>query len=165
MTTPLAYDKSRLLAILAQHNEGLPPNLLQAVAQTESGINPTAKSPMGALGMMQLMPHTAKELNVDPLSVNQSIQGAAKYLKSLMNSRRFNRTDLDAVLTKYNAGPRAGAEMLLGQRPYTKEALEYPSKVKKILEKLNREASIQEQQRSEYSPLNLYRDPLLDQLR
>lgn len=92
-------------ATLAQQAEakyGLPAGLVSAVMQQESRGNPTAKSPVGAAGLMQLMPATAKSLGVtnvnDPA---QSIDAGARYLAT--QYKKYGRVDL--ALAAYNAGP------------------------------------------------------------
>lgn len=84
----------------------LPVNLLRAVVQVESGGRPDAVSPAGAVGLMQLMPATARELGVenskDPW---QNIAGGAKYLARQL--QRFGQ--LEEALAAYNAGPGAVA--------------------------------------------------------
>jgi len=83
---------------------GVPASLLAAVAKQESGFDPTAVSPVGAEGLMQLMPGTAKSLGVtDPMNPTQAINGAADYLRTLIN--QFGSTQL--ALAAYNAGPGA----------------------------------------------------------
>lgn len=83
--------------------EGVSPALALAVAQQESGLDPVAKSPKGALGIMQLMPETAKDLGVDPLDPVQNISGGIKYLKTL--SDRY-QGDVQKTLMAYNGGMR-----------------------------------------------------------
>ena len=79
----------------------LPQGLLAAVAQQESGMRPDAVSPAGAVGLMQLMPGTARELGVDPRDPAQAVDGAARYLRTQLNA--FG--SLDLALAAYNAGP------------------------------------------------------------
>lgn len=85
----------------AAARHGLDPRLLAAVAQVESGFNPQAVSPAGAQGLMQFMPGTAAELGVDPWDPAQAIDGAARYLRTQLDT--FGRLDL--ALAAYNAGP------------------------------------------------------------
>ena len=86
---------------------GLPRSLVAGVARAESGFNPTAQSPAGAQGVMQLMPATARSMGVtDPFDPSQSIDGGARYLSQLM--RRFGGNATLAV-AGYNAGPNAVA--------------------------------------------------------
>lgn len=83
---------------------GVSPTLLAAVAQQESGFNPTAVSHAGARGLMQLMPATAAGLGVrDAMDPAQAVDGAARLLKDLISE--FGRIDL--ALAAYNAGPGA----------------------------------------------------------
>jgi soluble lytic murein transglycosylase-like protein len=83
---------------------GVPAALLSAVAKQESGYDPKAVSPVGAQGLMQLMPGTARGLGVtDAFDPAQAVDGAARMLRDL--TQRFGRTDL--ALAAYNAGPGA----------------------------------------------------------
>ncbi len=82
---------------------GLPQGLLAAVAQTESGGDAKAVSPAGAVGLMQIMPGTARGLGVDARDPAQAVDGAARLLRDHL--RDFGSVDL--ALAAYNAGPGA----------------------------------------------------------
>lgn len=103
---------------------GLPADVFLRLIQQESGFDPTAVSPKGAIGPAQLMPDTAKELNVDPRNVRENIFGGAKYLSQQLN--RFGEMPL--ALAAYNAGPTRVAR--LGRIPNIPETQNY---VKSIL--------------------------------
>ena len=106
---------------------GLPSGLLAAVAQVESGGNPTAVSPAGAQGLMQIMPATARGLGVDPLDPAQAVDGAARLLRDHL--RTFG--SLDLALAAYNAGP--GAVRRHGGVPPYAETQNYVRKVSALL--------------------------------
>ncbi len=83
---------------------GIDPRLLSAVAWTESGFDSSATSPVGAQGLMQIMPRTAAGLGVDPLDPAQAFDGGARYLAQQLTAFG-GRSDL--ALAAYNAGPTA----------------------------------------------------------
>jgi soluble lytic murein transglycosylase-like protein len=100
------------------------PALIHAVISVESGYNPSARSRAGAVGLMQLMPGTAKRYGVtNRLDPAQNIQGGARYLRDL--KAKFGN-NLDLVLAAYNAGE--DAVMKYGKRipPYRETAAYVP---------------------------------------
>ena len=103
--------------------------LIRAVISVESGYNPAAVSRAGAVGLMQLMPETAKRYNVtDRHDPEQNIHGGAQYLRDLL--RMFNN-DLHLTIAAYNAGEQA--VMKYGNRiPPYRETLAYVPKVMKF---------------------------------
>jgi soluble lytic murein transglycosylase-like protein len=104
--------------------QGLPPELVQSVAQIESGLRQQALSPKGALGLMQLMPATAAELGVKVNYADDNAQGGAKYLRNLL--LRY-RGDAVLALAAYNAGP--GAVARFGGVPPYAETRRYVERV------------------------------------
>lgn len=79
-------------------------DLLSSLVDAESSYDPSARSSVGAMGLTQLMPDTAKAMGVqDPFDPQQNLNGGAKYLRHLLD--QFN--DVPKALAAYNAGPGA----------------------------------------------------------
>ncbi|WP_022855960.1 lytic transglycosylase domain-containing protein [Thermodesulfobacterium thermophilum] len=103
----------------------LDPALLKAIAKVESSFNPRAVSPKGAMGIMQLMPQTARLVGVeDPYHPLENLKGGAKYLRMLIDEFQ----DLSLALAAYNAGPEK-VKIYRGIPPYP----ETQSYVKNVL--------------------------------
>lgn len=107
--------------------QGVSPDLIRAVVRAESGGNPRAVSSKGALGLMQLMPGTARSLGVDALNPVENLEGGVRYLRSL--AAKYG--DLDRTLAAYNAGPGA-VDRWHGVPPYP-ETRDYVQRIKKTL--------------------------------
>lgn len=86
-----------------KHN--VDPGLLRAIAHQESRGNPKAVSPQGAIGLMQIMPATAKGLGVDPTDPTQAVDGAARLLSEALTR---NQESLEDAIKEYHGGPDRG---------------------------------------------------------
>jgi len=112
----------------AARKHGLDDAWLRAIAHAESGFDAKAVSPKGALGVMQLMPATARSYGVtDASSPAQSIEAGAKHLRSLV---RLYRGDLTLAAAAYNAG--VGAVTRFGGVPPYRETRAYIAKVQAL---------------------------------
>ncbi len=113
-------------AAAARHN--VDPNLVRAMIKVESNFNPRAVSRKGAMGLMQLMPGTARKLNVsNPFDPEQNVDAGVRHLKGLMQD--FGG-DLSLTLAAYNAG--AGAVRRNGGVPPYAETQNYVRQITRI---------------------------------
>ncbi|WP_313431668.1 lytic transglycosylase domain-containing protein [Pseudomonas sp.] len=93
------------LVAAAARDFDVPLALLHALIKAESGYNPTARSAAGAVGLMQLMPDTAREMGVENLlDPEDNVQGGARYLKRMLT---LFDNDITLAVAAYNAGPDA----------------------------------------------------------
>src|SRR5579859_1661551 len=104
----------RELVDAAAKKNGLPPSFVHSVVAAESGYQPNAVSPKGAIGLMQLMPATAQAYRADPHDPAQNVEAGAAYLRELLI--RYNG-DPQRALAAYNAGPGA-VDKYNGVPPY-----------------------------------------------
>ena len=95
----------------AANDTELPLAMLVAVAKVESNLDPNARSAAGAHGLLQVLPSTARELELDAYHVGDNVLAGARYLRMLLD--RFDSTEL--AFAAYNAGP--AAVELEGARP------------------------------------------------
>jgi transglycosylase-like protein with SLT domain len=112
-------------SLSAQH--GVPADLVHAVIQVESGYQQHARSRKGAMGLMQLMPETARRFDVaDPYDPRQNIDGGIRYLKTLLG-----RFPLQVALAAYNAG-EAAVQRFSGIPPYA-ETRDYVARILRLV--------------------------------
>lgn len=129
-TRPIAAHsiRAKFEPLVQEHAQlqGLRPDLVRAVIQVESGFNPRARSPVGAMGLMQLMPATARELGVrDAYDPVENIRGGTAYLRQLLD--RYDGNE-ELALAAYNAGYGA-VDRHGGQVPPFRETRDYVRKV------------------------------------
>ncbi len=122
VATPFDVD-SAIEQAAARHN--VDPNLVRAVVKVESNFNPNAVSHKGAMGLMQLMPSTARQLKVqDPFNPEQNVDAGVRHLKQLLESYGG---DIKLTLAAYNAG--AGAVARSSGVPHYAETQNYVRRI------------------------------------
>jgi soluble lytic murein transglycosylase-like protein len=133
---PVTDPTPQELADQAADKYGLPRWLVRSVMKTESGFQPNAVSPKGAIGLMQLMPGTAQTLGADPNDPLQNLEAGARYLRDLLV--RYDG-GLWHALAAYNAGPGA-VDKYKGVPPYA-ETIRYINRIDQDRKKADAAAS------------------------
>lgn len=120
-------DRNALVqeTLAAAHRYGVPPQIALKLAKQESGFNPEAVSPKGAVGVTQLMPGTAQELGVDPKNPIENINGGMRYL-----SQQYQKYgDWPTALAAYNAGPGRMDAVIAGRAGLPAETASYVNSI------------------------------------
>jgi soluble lytic murein transglycosylase-like protein len=131
-TSDLKLTPQELVTQAALH-AGLPPAIVHSIARAESGYREDAISPKGAIGLMQLMPKTAAELDADPHDPAQNAEAGARYLRDLLLKYENDPHQVSKAVAAYNAGP-AAVDKYHGIPPYP-ETIQYVNRVLKEYEK------------------------------
>jgi soluble lytic murein transglycosylase-like protein len=140
--SPEEVDKA--IDAAARHH-GVDPNLVRAVVKVESNYNPRAVSRKGAMGLMQLMPYTAKSLNVgNAFDPTQNVDAGVRHLKQLLENYNGN---VELSLAAYNAG--SGAVTRNGGIPPYRETRDYVKKITDLYWNSGFKAHVQETRDSE----------------
>jgi len=102
-------------AAAKKHN--IPVAFVKSIVAAESNFNPSVVSPKGAVGLMQLMPATAKEYGADPAVPEQNVDAGTRYFSALLKRYSKHRDGLVRAIAAYNAGP-AVVDRYRGIPPY-----------------------------------------------
>ena len=132
VTRSAVSERARAYAdLISEHSrtQSVRPDLVRAVMQVESGFNPYARSPKGAMGLMQLMPATAKQYGVrNAFTPAENVRAGVAYLRELLDRYQNNE---ELALAAYNAGPGAVDKHNRTVPPY-RETRSYVSQIGKM---------------------------------
>ena len=126
-TAPPQPLTPRELITRAAEKAGLPPEIVHSIAKAESAYQTNAVSPKGAIGLMQLMPKTAAQLNANPYDPQQNAEAGAEYLAQLLEKYKDDDHQVSKAVAAYNAGPGA-VDKYHGIPPY-RETVQYVNRV------------------------------------
>jgi len=110
---------------------------VKSIIAAESGFRAAAVSPKGAVGLMQLMPATAREFGADPTIPEQNVDAGTNYLGWLLHRYEKRRDQLSRAIAAYNAGP-GSVERFHGIPPY-RETRQYVARVLKFMKRYKSE--------------------------
>ncbi|WAM30806.1 lytic transglycosylase domain-containing protein [Caldicellulosiruptor naganoensis] len=133
LSTNLSKSEIINIATKKAKEYGLPPSLVLSVIEAESGFRQDVISKAGAIGLMQLMPETAKALGVNPYDPIENLDGGIRYLKEKLEQFGGN---IELALAAYNAGP--ANVIKYGGIPPFDETVEYVQKVLLLSQKYRR---------------------------
>lgn len=139
---PVVVKTTKDLITEAAERHGLPPEFVHALVMTESAYKEAAVSPKGAIGLMQLMPGTARALDADPYDVRQNIDAGTRLLRDLLLKYENDERQVSKALAAYNAG--SGAVARYGGVPPYRETVNYIDKVLERYWRLKKQAPAQE---------------------
>jgi soluble lytic murein transglycosylase-like protein len=128
-TKPFSRKAAQYQSLIEEHSElnSVSADLVRALIQAESAFNPFARSPKGAMGLMQLMPATAAEYGVsNPYDPVENVRAGVKYLRRLLDAYEGK---VELALAAYNAGP-AAVKKYGGTVPPYRETRDYVARIK-----------------------------------
>jgi soluble lytic murein transglycosylase-like protein len=121
------FTLNEIIAAAARKHQ-INPAFVKSIIAAESGFSQAAVSPKGAVGLMQLMPETAREFGADPAVAEQNVDAGAHYLTCLMRRYANKKDQMRRAIAAYNAGPGT-VERYRGVPPYR----ETPTYVMRVL--------------------------------
>ena len=127
----LTVEEAMKLIHASAQKHKVPPTFVRSIVAAESNYNSEAVSPVGAIGLMQLMPQTAEEFGCDPKIPEQNVEAGTRYLRVLIDRYKKKRDPLKHVIAAYNAGP-GNVDRYKGVPPF-RETRTY---VKRVIENI-----------------------------
>jgi soluble lytic murein transglycosylase-like protein len=128
-------DTDTLIQAAAERH-GVPAVFVKSIVAAESNFDCDAVSPRGAMGLMQLMPATAREYGADAKNPEQNVDAGTRYLRALMTRYEKHHNSLARVIAAYNAGPGA-VDRYRGVPPY-RETRRYVARVMRYLKRFKK---------------------------
>jgi soluble lytic murein transglycosylase-like protein len=153
---PARQDLFALHALIEEmaQKHHVSPEFVKSIVAAESNFNSDAVSPKGAIGLMQLMPETAREWGGNPRIPEQNVEAGTRYLRFLIERYRKSRRPLACAIAAYNAGPSA-VDHFHGVPPF-RETRGYVARVLRFLRRFRRQGP---QNAGALESANAIRDP------